>query len=375
MERVSSAVKHSYEQGNYDDAWDVLHYIEPNADHNPEATFGPRSFRFVSCWYETSAPDNEDKALAEKGYHEFPVKAPRWGVTGQDPYGSTCPGMEALGDIRGMQLLEKRKLQGVEKLINPPMTGPTALQHVRLSIEPGDFVPSDAQGAGQAYRPAHEINPAAIQVTAAEIREHEARIKAAYHADMWLLLANRERDMTAREVAELTEEKMLQLGPVISRYQTELYGPIIDRLFGILTRNGDLPPPPEELSGVELRVEYTSPMAQAQKILSTRGIERLGSFVGNLAAVRPEVLDKLNWDEMVDEYGGALNVKPDLIRTDEEVAKIRADRAKAAQQQQAMERAQVMAEGAKTLSQADMGGDSALTRLVSGGAPPGALPQ
>lgn len=374
--RVSSAVKHSYEQGNYDDPWDVMHYIEPNEDYSPNVTFGPRSFALRSCWYEVAAPDHEDKALAEKGYHEFPILAPRWRVTGSDTYGSSCPGMEVLGDTRGMQIIEKRKLQGIEKLINPPMTGPTSLQHVRLSIEPGDFVPSDATGAGQAYRPAHEINPAAIQVAAAEIREHEARIKAGYHADMWLLLANRERDMTAREVAELTEEKMLQLGPVISRFQAELYGPVIDRLFGILSRNGDLPPPPEELSGVELRVEYTSPMAQAQKILSTRGIERHLSLVGNLAAVAPEVLDVVDFDKAARLYGSALNLQTGILRTEEQVAQIRAKRAKAQAQAQAMAKSQAVAEGAKTLSEVDMDGNSAMTQLAAEVAgPQGTLPR
>jgi hypothetical protein len=220
-----------------------------------------------------------------------------------------------------------------------------------------------------------EIPPAAIAVVGAEIREHEARIKTAFFADLWLSLTQGDAgQMTAREVVERHEEKMLQLGPVMERLTDELLDPLIDRAFGILLRNGDLPPPPEELLGMELRVEYLSILAQAQKLVGTSAVERLASFVGNLAGVRPEVLDKVDFDEMVDAYGGMLGVPPQLIRPDEDVAELRQARAQAQAQ---AEQAQAMAasvQGAKVLSETDTGGDNALTRMLAnmgGGVAPG----
>lgn len=360
LEQCSPPVRSMYERGDIDQWMAICHAIEPNRGVQPGRS-GPEGKPWRSCWFELG--DGEKGELRKSGYEEFPVLAPRWSTTGEDVYGAG-PGMEALGDCRALQLLEKRGAQVVDKIVSPPMRGPMSLQHQRSSLLPGDVTYVDALSAGQTFAPAYEINAAAVGVVEAKIREHEARIKTAFYADLWLLLSQTEGTMTAREVSERHEEKMLQLGPVMERLQDELLDPLIDRAFGILQRNGYLPPPPEELSGMELRVEYISIMAQAQKLLGTSSIERLAGFVGNLVAVKPDAMDKLHTDKMIDEYGSALGVKPDLVRTEEEVAEIRAQRAQAQQQQAQMEQAATAVQGAKTLSETDMQGDNALNRLL-----------
>jgi hypothetical protein len=182
---------------------------------------------------------------------------------------------------------------------------------------------------------------------------------------LWLMMAQTDRrQMTATEVAERHEEKMLQLGPVLERLEDELLDPLIDRVFAIALRAGHIPPPPQELQGQELRVEYISILAQAQKLLGTASVERLAGFVGNLAAVNPGVLDKVNMDAMVSEYSEMLGTNPNLLHPDEQVQQARQARA---QQQQALMAQQQMAgmvQGAKTLSETDMEGDTALNRLM-----------
>lgn len=364
LESCSRKVQDAYREHRLDEWVDVLHLIEPNSDVQP-GKLGVAGQRFKSCWLEKNCPTDEPGFLREAGYHEFPLMAPRWTVTGEDVYGAS-PGMEALGDCRALQVLEKRKAMAVDKIVNPPMAAPSALMNQRATLLPGDVTYVDAVAAGQGFRPAHEVPPMAVQVVGAEILRHEERIKTAFYADLWLMLSQSDSpQMTAREVAERHEEKLLQLGPVLERLQDELLDPLIDRAFGILLRNGMLPEAPEELSGSELRVEYISMMAQAQKLLGTSSIERLASFVGNLAAVKSDVLDKVNFDELVDEYGNALGVKPDLIRTDEEVAELRAERADQVAQAQAAESAANAVQGAKVLSETDMQGDTALSRLVN----------
>jgi hypothetical protein len=170
--------------------------------------------------------------------------------------------------------------------------------------------------------------------------------------------------MTAREVSERHEEKMLQLGPVMERLQTELLSALVDRAFSIMDRQGNIPPPPPELEGVELKVEFISIMAQAQKMLGTSAIERLMSFAGNLAAVQPNIIDAVDTDQALQHYADMLGVPPDIVRSDEVIEKIRGERAKAQQEAQQAEQMMGAAEGAKTLAQADMEGDNALTRMV-----------
>ena len=58
------------------------------------------------------------------------------------------------------------------------------------------------------------------------------------------------------------------------RLNDELLDPLIDRTFAIMLRVGLIPPPPQQLQGQSIKVEYTSILAQAQKLL---GISLEGS--------------------------------------------------------------------------------------------------
>jgi hypothetical protein len=275
--------------------------------------------------------------------------------------------MEALGDAKALQLYETRKAQCVDKIVNPPMRAPATLMNQRASLLPGEITYVDAIQQGQTFAPAMEISPAAVQVIDSCIREHEERIKAAFYADLWLMLAQSDNpQMTAREVAERHEEKMLQLGPVLERLQDELLDPLIDRTFGILLRRGQIAKPPPELQGSPMRVEYISILAQAQKAIGITALDRMASFTGNLAAAKPDILDKVDFDELVDSYADSLGIAPAAIRSDEQVAAIRNARAQA--QQQAVQQQQQMqnVQGAKILSETQLNSGNALSRILEG---------
>ena len=375
LEACSPRVRDLLQRGDVDVPVDCLHVIEPNVQYE-EGKLGPRGKRYRSCWMEVQSGTHEG-LLAEGGYEEFPVLAPRWDVTGEDVYGS-APGMDALGDVKALQRLELNAGKAAAKLIDPPMRGPAALANARASILPGDLTLVDVVAGGQKFEPAQDMNPLAVQVLEQKIREHERRINAYFYADLWLMMASSDSpQQTAREVAERHEEKMLQLGPVLERLQDELLDPLIERVFAILLRSHQLPPPPDELAGQPLRVEYVSILAQAQKMLGTSAVERLMSFAGNLSAVKPEVMDKVDADATLDVYADMLGTPSRLLLSPDDVEAKRAARAEAAAQQQAAEQAAQVAQGAKTLSEADMSGDTALTRLLGnlGGGAAAAAPQ
>jgi hypothetical protein len=128
-----------------------------------------------------------------------------------------------------------------------------------------------------------------------------------------------------------------------------------------------IPPPPQSLQGQQLEIELVSILAQAQKMVATTSIEQLASFVGSLAGVKPDVLDKLDADEAVDQYADALGAPTAIVVPDEQVAKIRAARAQQQAQAAAMQQALAGAQAAKTLSDADTGTNNALTALMGGG--------
>ncbi len=70
---------------------------------------------------------------------------------------------------------------------------------------------------------------------------------------------------TATEVAERRDEKLVMLGPVLERLHDDLLEPLIGRVFQIMARVGQIPPPPSPmLDGMRLQPEYVSPMAALQ---------------------------------------------------------------------------------------------------------------
>lgn len=363
LEKCSQRVQSLHESGQLDTSVDVVHCVWPN-DEYTQGKLGPAGKRWHSRWWEANSTD-EDGWLREGGFDEFPIMAPRWEVVGEDTYGSG-PGFAAIGDCRALQLLERRAAQAADKIVNPPMSAPVASLGKPISLLPGEVNFVDALGSGQALRPAVVIDPRAIEVMRAEIRDHEARIRKAFFADLWLMLSSSDTTMTAREVSERREEKLLQLGTVLEALADELLDPVIDRIFAILLRRGRIPPPPQELQGTQLKVEYISIMAQAQKLLSTTGLERLAAFAGNLSTIVPSVMDKVDADQLVDEYADSLGVAPSTVRSDDAVAAMREQRAQAQQQRAQMEQLQAGAQTAKTLADTSLESGNALSEMLRG---------
>ena len=368
-QRLHPDTQEKYRLGQLDARVPVLNVIEPNRHWDGERMDGGNK-AFSGVWMEMRGEDKQyDRFLDVEGFYEFPVLAPRWNVT--DAVYGDSPAMDALGDVRALQHLEREKAKAFAKVVSPPMVGPTSLQAHKASLLPGDYTAVDSTNGGQTYRPAMEINAHALAEYRADIAERERHVNELMYANTWLIISQAEKNnMTATEVAQRSEEKMLQLGPVLERLQDEFLDPCIDRVFSILWRRGMLPPPPQELQGAPLRVEYTSMMAQAQRAIGITAIDRLAAFGRSLIEVSPGIRHKFNFNRMADEYASSLGTKSELLRTDEEADALAAQEQEAINAQAQGEAALAATQGAKALSETNKGSDSALTRLLSGmGAP------
>lgn len=370
-DNFSTHVRNLWDQGHYE-AWiDVVHVIKPNEEYNPDR-LNAKFKKYTSCYYERGSlgPNQgnymggEDKYLKESGYDYFPILCPRWEVTGEDVYGTECPGMAALGDIKQLQHGERRSAQAIDKMVNPPMVGPPELRTQKASIIAGDITYLSERDGQKGFRPAHEINPR-IQELEGKQDQVRNRIQRAFYEDLFLMLANSDRrQITAREIEERHEEKLLALGPVLEQLNQDLLDPLIDVTFDMMQRQGMIPEPPDEIQEMDLKVEYISIMAQAQKLVGLAGIERFAGFAGQIIAASPEAADKVDTDQILDVYGDLTSVPPGVVRSDEQVAEMRAQRAEAQQRQQQAEMLPAAAGTAKTLSETDVSGDNALTRMI-----------
>lgn len=371
-DRLTASTRQLLRDGQTE-AWiEVVHAIEPNVGRDT-GRLDSKNKPWRSVWYEKGASD-EDQPLRERGYDEFPVMAPRWFVTGEDVYGSDSPGMAGLGDCKALQLAMRKQAKLHDKIVDPPMVAPASMKATRVTLLPGDttYVPDSI--AGQKFTPAMEVKPEASSVMDKTIGAHEYRIWVTFYADLFRMMQMSDeapnggkQPITAREVNERHEEKMLQLGPVLERLHDELLDPLLRRVFRILNRKGRIPPaPPQLLKSGRIKIEYISIMAQAQKLLGTASVERFSSFVGSLSAVNKEILDNVDFDKMIHEYADMLGIPASLLKPEQIVAQVRAARQA---QQQAMAQAQqmqAMAQAGKTAAGASMEGDNMLTRLMAG---------
>jgi len=356
-DRASPGVRQAY-RGGATQRFPVIQFIEPNDDDRVSLD------GFHKPWRSIYWEDGSDTAtfLRVGGYEEFPVLSPRWNIIADDVYGTSL-GMRLLADVKMLYDMQRCSLVATHKAISPPIAAPSGQKTEMINSIPGGITYEVDAGT---LRPLHTVD-LRLDFLEAKINNVKDAIRQGFFNNLFLMLASMDRrQMTATEVAERHQEKLTLLGPVLARLHTELLDPLIDRTFGILLRTGALPPPPEELSGADLRVEYISILAQAQKMIGLTGLQQTLGFAGNLAAVDPTIMDVVNLDRAMYHYADYSGTPPDILRDPEEVAAIRQQRAQQAQAQQMAEQGATMAQGAKVLSEASLGENNVLSALMGG---------
>lgn len=368
-ENCSESVKSQYDNGNYDQWVTLGHIIEPRKERDVRMR-DSRNMAFKSIYWEIGG--GKDKLLRESGFKRFRALAPRWALSGGDIYGN-CPGMEALGDIRQLQHQQFRKAEGIDYQTKPPLQVPTSMRGRGGSFAPGGISYYDpASGAAGGVKTAFEVR-LDLSHLLADIQDVRQRIREAFFSDVFMMFAGQDGGkITAYEAAIRHEEKLVQLGPIVERLHNELFEPLVTMTFQRMLeiRNPDgtgiVPPPPEELHGSDLNIEFTSILAQAQRAVSTNGIDRFTVALGQVAVAKPDVLDKFNADKWVDIYSESLGVDPELIVGDDKVAILRKDRAARMAAAQAAQNAQVGADAANKLGNTPTQGKNALTDIMGG---------
>jgi hypothetical protein len=340
-EKCSPSVRSLFDHGDLEKWITVLQAIEPRDDRVPGKR-DAKNMAVKSVYFEFAGVD--DTCLRESGFEAFPALCPRWSVVGGDIYGNS-PAMEALGDIKQLQHEQVRKAEGIDYQTKPPLQAPIELEHREISTLPGGitFVNSLAQSAG--VRSLFEVN-LNLSHLLTDIQDVRERIRSSFYADLFLMLANGiNPQMTATEVAERHEEKLLMLGPVLERMHNEILDPLIEITFARMVEAGIVPTPPEELQGRDLNVEFVSMLAQAQRAIATNSVDRFVANLGVIVGMKGDVVDKFDADRWADAYADMLGVDPELIVPGEKVALIRQQRAEA---MQAAQKAQMKNQGADT---------------------------
>ena len=363
--KLSADVLRNFDAGQVDHEYKLIHAIEPRFDRQ----YGKRDSRNMpwrSVIIQIDSDGTKDGILEESGFNEFPCVVGRWGASASDVYSEESPGMVALGDVRQLQHEQKQKGNSIDYIVNPPLIMPTAARDNEDDFEPGGRIYLDAPAQKDAVQSAWQVEMD-INALRQDIAEVQQRINQAFSVDMFLMLSGQQMGkMTATEVAERHEEKLMMLGPVLSRLNNEVLKPLIERTFSILYRAGQLPPAPPELAGVKLSIEYTSMLARSQRAIRANSLDQFLQRIGQVAQFDPNVLAKIDSFRIVDEYADYLSVAPSVVvPTEQAQQKIEAQQ-QAQQQAQQAEQMQQAADAVSKLGRVPADGSTVGGQAVQG---------
>jgi hypothetical protein len=327
----------------------ITHLIEPN---RPDSGIS-QSFAYMETYWETSEVA-KGKVLARRGFNELPGIFPRWEVTANDAYG-TSPAMDALADVIQLQLETKRKAQGIDKVVNPPIVADVQLQHRPMALLPNGITYVSGQNNVGA-KPLYQIQPP-LQEMVEDIREIQTRIRETLHNDLFRMISQLDTVRSATEIDARREEKLVLLGSVLDRFEKEALSPAINRVYSIMDRRGLLPEPPVELeAGTPVDIEYVSILSTAQRAVSAAPTERWLQLIGNLLQVAPEVGKVPDWNALIRNYGIDIGVEARNMKSPEQIQAEEQAAAEAQAAAQALEQINQAAGAAQQLSETDVGG-------------------
>lgn len=352
----------------------VAHSIEPNDDGRAaQFGFSPK-FAFREAYWEwggSASPQGGSNSppgfLRRKGYHEQPNICARWDLVSNDPYGRS-PGMDGLPDQKQLQLESRRKAQAIDKMVNPPLVADIQLKNQPASLLPGGitYVSGYAASGKPGFASVYDTKFPVSEITE-DLNEVRERLKRTFFNDVLNTASQYETrsNVTAVEWDMRKSESLVMLGPALERIDHEALKPIIERVFAMASRAGIFPPPPQEIQGKEMDIEFVSILQQAQQSAQASGIERLLGIVGNLAGIDPQAIDNIDFDFALDKYSFLMNNDPKIIRSPEALAAIRQQRQQQQAQAQQADMAEKMAKSAKVLSETETGaGQNALQQML-----------
>ena len=329
FENVSREVQNTANKNPFDDI-DLVHVVRPRIDFDPNKK-DKKNMPFQSIYFEYGT----GHIISLGGFKENPYVIPRYLKASTEQYGRS-PGMNALPDVKVLNKMVENSLKAAAKQIDPPLLIPDDGMLAPIRMSPGS-INYYRSGSRDRIEPLN-IN-ANTSITINNENQRRDAINKMFHIDQLVVTEN--RNITATEVVQRQEEKMRILGPVLGRLQSELLSPLITRVFNILLRNGLFLQSPDILQQQELKIEFVSPMALAQRGQELQSLMRGLEIFGSLAQTMP-VMDYIDENGLVKNIIDILGLPARVIKSDAEVEQIRTERAE--QEAQQMEMQQQMAE-------------------------------
>lgn len=346
-------------------AW-VLHVVGPRKKYDPDKIDNlnmPIESVYILC--------DGEVVLQEGGYPEMPYAVARLEVLAGELYGRG-PATIALPEVKSLNEMAKLQLDGSNMRLRPPLDVP-----VNAYLNPIELIPGYKNlNQDEGGRRVTALNVSGdLQYTSKDIEAMQTKVKEIFYNDQLYLRTNAE--MTATEVQKRSEIQMQLMGPWQGRLELELFEPLINRILGILIRQGEVPPPPQELleasedqtlSGKPqeelsekqaekqrqkyttkaLKIVYDSPLARAQRLVDVQVIDQVKMSIAQAMQLNPqgaqELLLRFDLVKMEVDRARSLGLPTKYIVSDDKFEEAKAAQQAQMQQMQQMQSLQQMAD-------------------------------
>ena len=342
--QAPEAARKHVEGGQTEKKVHIVHAVEP-AEGETLKGFNVTPMPYTSVFIERDARETIGQP---SGFFEMPYILWRWRVDGGEVYGRG-PAEDAFSDQRSLHTMNKTQLQAAQMGVAPPFLTEDTGSILQLDLRP--FGRNVVKPGGVLSPPIQSMDIKAQNLLSAEmVRDKRGQVEEAFHFELLKLIQNRGlTPMTARQASMIENAVQRLLAPILGRAHVEWIYPLVDRVYNIELRRGNIPPPPPELSDAPLKIEALSPITRAQRAGDVDAVARWLGSVAEYAQIDPSVRDLADTDEAFRFMAKHSSVPPSVVRDPRVVARMRAADAELAAQQDAQDAAE---QTARSLGQA-----------------------
>lgn len=348
-EKIAKALENPNRQN---EQFDFLHVVVPRTDYD-----SARADAKGKPWASYYIAEADKVQMGEVGgFTSFPYSIARYVTAPEEVYGRS-PAMTALSDIKMLNEMSKTDMRAVHKLVDPPILlhddGILGGGAITVNMRPGGLNVGGVNRNGQAMMQPFSTG-ARVDINETKMEQRRAAIDDAFLVSLFQILVETPR-MTATEALIRAQEKGMLLAPTMGRQQSECLGPQIERELDLLMFHRVLPSMPPELieAGGDFEIVYDSPMSRMQRAEELVGVQRTMELLAPFAQIDPSVLDVFDRDALARLTAEVSGVPTPVLRSQEAVDAIRAQRAQQEQDAAMVAAAQPIAGAMKDAAQAN----------------------
>jgi hypothetical protein len=349
LERLSDKLKQLYGTEKQEELFTFIHCVRPR-DKALRGREGAKGYSWASYWIEKET----QQIVSEGGYKWYPFNNPRWEKTPGEIYGRG-PGDRAFPDTRTLNKIKELELQDLALKVRPAFLQANDAVVGPVRLRPAGPTVVKIRG-NQSVRDVIAPWETGSKPEVTQLKEEQLRqaIERLFFVDLLRKLMETEKsEMTAYEYAEKLRLLYQLLGSVYGRWESEFLAPTFENTLNLMWDAGALSDPPDSLllrSGT-LLVEFTSPLALAQKSQDIDAIRLTFADLAGLALNDPQklidLIDNYDQDKAARIVGKLRGMPESVIRSEMERDKIRRARTDSRLQDEKLQQMLQLSEASK----------------------------